>query len=627
MVRSEDRAFIRPRRFVALGLAILMVFTALTVRLYDLQVMNGARYRVLSEQNRVLRIPVAAERGGITDRNGYVLARNVPGFAVTVLPIDLPRAKQPDLVAKLGAIVGRDPAEVSAIIDKQRIRNPYEPVKISAKPVGREIALVLSERPELFPSVRVEAQSIRSYPMATLYSPMVGYVGAITEEELAELKDQGYLPTDIIGRTGLELQYEQYLRGTYGWREIERDAAQREIKTLAYRPPVAGNTVVLTLDRKLQDLLDAELRRGVEEDRFTQAVGIAMDPQNGEILAMVSIPGYDNNWFVQGITPEQMAQLNGDDRRPLVNKAVGDIYPPGSTFKMVTGLAALSAGTATRNTAVNVSSNVMTVSGSQFFDWRQHGLVSFVDGFARSSDIYFYTLAGGSPMAPDVVGAGPENLAKYGRMLGFGARTGIDLPGEARGIMPDPAWKLATFDEPWTIGNTYHASIGQGFVAVTPIQLLNAYAAVANGGTLYTPRLLKEVRDPSGKVVRTEEAKVTRKLDMRAEDLRLIREAARKVVSSGYAPMQNPRLPIAGKTGTAEFGQSSGKDSAGRNKLGFHNWFVSFLPQQDNTDPTARIAMVVFTYDSSRALCDVCVNPAVTVTQRVLESYVLGSTP
>lgn len=627
MVRSEDRAFIRPRRFVALGLAILMVFTALTVRLYDLQVMNGARYRVLSEQNRVLRIPVAAERGGITDRNGYVLARNVPGFAVTVLPIDLPRAKQPDLVAKLGAIVGRDPAEVSAIIDKQRIRNPYEPVKISAKPVGREIALVLSERPELVPSVRVEAQSIRSYPMATLYSPMVGYVGAITEEELAELKDQGYLPTDIIGRTGLELQYEQYLRGTYGWREIERDAAQREIKTLAYRPPVAGNTVVLTLDRKLQDLLDAELRRGVEEDRFTQAVGIAMDPQNGEILAMVSIPGYDNNWFVQGITPEQMAQLNGDDRRPLVNKAVGDIYPPGSTFKMVTGLAALSAGTATRNTAVNVSSNVMTVSGSQFFDWRQHGLVSFVDGFARSSDIYFYTLAGGSPMAPDVVGAGPENLAKYGRMLGFGARTGIDLPGEARGIMPDPAWKLATFDEPWTIGNTYHASIGQGFVAVTPIQLLNAYAAVANGGTLYTPRLLKEVRDPSGKVVRTEEAKVTRKLDMRAEDLRLIREAAREVVSSGYAPMQNPRLPIAGKTGTAEFGQSSGKDSAGRNKLGFHNWFVSFLPQQDNTDPTARIAMVVFTYDSSRALCDVCVNPAVTVTQRVLESYVLGSTP
>ncbi|HET7700754.1 MAG TPA: penicillin-binding protein 2 [Candidatus Limnocylindria bacterium] len=623
-MRSEDRAFIRPRRFVALGLAILMVFTALTVRLYDLQVMNGARYRVLSEQNRVLRIPVAAERGGITDRNGYVLARNVPGFAVTVLPIDLPRAKQPDLVAKLGAIVGRDAAEVSAIIDKQRIRNPYEPVKVSAKPVGREIALVLSERPELFPSVRVEAQSIRSYPMATLYSPMIGYVGAITEEELAELKDHGYLPTDIIGRTGLELQYEQYLRGTYGWREIERDAAQREIKTLAYRPPVAGNTVVLTLDRRLQDLLDAELRKGVEEDRFTQAVGIAMNPQNGEILAMVSIPGYDNNWFVQGITPEQMRSLNTDDRRPLVNKAVGDIYPPGSTFKMVTGLAALTAGTATRNTVVNVSSQVMTVSGSQFYDWRAHGSVDFVNAFAHSSDIYFYTLGGGSPVAPGVRGVGAEDLGRYGRMLGFGARTGIDLPGEARGIMPDPAWKIATLDEEWTIGNTYHASIGQGFVAVTPIQLLNAYAAVANGGTLYTPRLLKEVRDATGKVIHVQEPKVTRKLDMKAEDLRLIRESARRVVTIGHAYMPNLKLPIAGKTGTAEFGESAGRDSAGRNKLGFHNWFVSFVPQQDNADPTAQIAMAIFTYDSSKSLCELCLNPAVGITQRVYEAYLGG---
>ena len=624
MVRSEDRAFVRPRRFIAMGLAILVVFTALTARLYDLQVTNGARYRVLSEQNRVLRLPVAAERGGITDRNGYVLARNIPGFAVTVLPIDLPRAKQADLAAKLGAIVGRDPAEVSTIIDKQRIRNPYEPVKVSTKPVAREIALVLSERPELFPSVRVEAQSIRSYPSATLYSPMIGYVGAITEEELAELKDQGYLPTDIIGRTGLELQYEQYLRGTYGWREIERDAAQREIKTLAYRPPVAGNTVVLTLDRKLQDLLDAELRKGVEEDRFTQAVGIAMNPQNGEILAMVSIPGYDNNWFVQGITPDQMRSLNTDDRRPLVNKAVGDIYPPGSTFKMVTGLAALTAGTATRNTVVNVSSQVMTVSGFQFYDWRAHGTVNFVDGFAHSSDIYFYTLGGGSPMAPGVRGVGADDLGRYGRMLGFGARTGIDLPGEARGIMPDPAWKIAALDEEWTIGNTYHAAIGQGFVAVTPIQLLNAYAAVANGGTLYTPRLLKEVRDSTGKVIHVQEPKVTRKLDMKAEDLRLIRESARRVVTIGHAYMPNVKLPIAGKTGTAEFGESAGKDSAGRNKLGFHNWFVSFVPQQDNTDPTAQIAMAIFTYDSSRSLCELCLNPAVGVTQRVYEAYLGG---
>lgn len=624
MVRTEARAFVRPRRFVAVGVAIVVVFSALTVRLWDLQVVSGTYYRSLSEQNRVLRVPVEADRGRIVDRNGYVLAQNIPGFAVMVLPIDLPKTDEPVLVSELGAILGRDPAVIRGIIDDQRTRNPYEPVKVSGKPVARDTALLLAERAELFPGVTITAESIRDYPDAVLYAPVLGYVGPITEEELAAKKEKGYLPTDIVGRTGLEWEYERYLRGTYGWREIERDAAQREIKTLAFTPPVTGNSVVLTIDDRLQKLLEAELRKGVEAGRFTQAVGVAMNPQNGEILAMVSIPSYDSNWFVQGITPDQMKLLNGDDRRPLVNKAIGDIYPPGSTFKLVTGLTALTVGTATRDTTVNVSSNVMSVSGSNFFDWTVHGVVNFLNGFARSSDIYFYTLAGGSPLAPNVVGAGPDNIAKYGRMLGFGAPTGIDLPGEAAGIMPDPAWKQTTLGEPWTIGNTYQEAIGQGFVAVTPIQLLNAYAAVANGGTLYTPHLLKEVRDANGTVVYTQAPKVTRKLDMKPEDLRLIREAARRVVTIGMAPMPNAKLPIAGKTGTAEFGESSGKDSAGRNKLGFHNWFVSFLPQQDNTDPTAQIAMAIFTYDSSKGLCEFCLNPAVGISQRVYEAYVLG---
>jgi penicillin-binding protein 2 len=623
-MRAPDRSFVRPRRFIAMGLAILVVFTSLTVRLYDLQVLNGARYRTLAEQNRVLRLPVPAERGSITDRNGYVLARNTPGFGITVLPVDLPRGKQDQLASQLGAVIGRDPSELTKLIDQQRIRNPYEPVKVSGKPIDRNTALLLAERPELFPGVNVVAESIRTYPDAVLYSPVIGYTGPITEDELDALRDQGYLPTDDIGRTGLEYQYEQYLRGTYGWREIERDAAQREIKTLAFAPPVTGGSVVLTIDDRLQKLLDGELRKGVDEDRFTQAVGVAMNPQTGEILAMVSIPGYDNNWFIQGITNKQMAQLNGDDRHPLVNKAIGDIYPPGSTFKMVTALSALTAGTATRNTVVNVSSTVMTVSGFNFYDWRAHGPLNLVDGYAHSSDIYFYTLAGGGPMGPGITPVGPDNIYKYGSMLGFGAKSGIDLPGETAGIMPSPAWKLATFDEEWSIGNTYHEAIGQGYVAVTPMQLLNAYAAVANGGTLYTPHLLKEVRDVDGKVVYTQAPVVTRKLAMSQEDLRTIREGARKVVTSGHAPMPGAKLPIAGKTGTAEFGASSGKDSAGRNKLGFHNWFVSYLPQQDNTDPTAQIAMVIFTYDSSKSLCELCLNPAIGISQRVYEAYVLG---
>ena len=619
-MRQDPRAFIPVRRFIAFGVAIFLVFSTLTVRLYDLEILRGDYYHVLSEQNRIVRLPVPAERGGIVDRTGYVLARNIPGFAISVIPVDLPRAREEELSQRLGSLLTLPSDSVGDTIRAQRIRNPYEPVRISKTPVPREIALAVTERAELFPGVRVDPESIRFYVDGTLYAPVLGYTGPITEPEFEKLKQSGYLGNDDIGRTGIEDVYEQYLRGTYGWREIERDAALREIKTLALQRPTVGDTVVLTIDDRLQKLLDSELRKGVDEDKFTQAVGVAMNPQNGEILAMVSIPGYDNNMFARGITTAELAALNGDDRHPLVNKAIGDRYPAGSTFKMITGLSALSEGTATRDTVVNVSASSFSVSGTTFYDWRQHGSLDFVHGFAHSSDIYFYTLAGGTPFAPNVHGVGPEAIAKYARMLGFGAPTGIDLPNEDGGIMPDPQWKLATFDEPWTIGNTYQEAIGQGFVAVTPLQLLNAYAAVANGGTLWQPHVLKQVTDAAGNSAPLPEWK-SRKLAMTQENLRLIRESARRVVTIGHAYMPNLKIPIAGKTGTAEFGASTGKDSAGRNKLGFHNWFVSFVPQADNTDPTAQIAMVIFTYDSSKSLCELCLNPAVGMTQRILERY------
>ena len=621
---ERPRPFIRPYRFIAVGVVVAFMISILTVRLWDLQIVQGDHYRSLAENNRLLRLPVAADRGIIVDRNGKVLVRNIPGFAVSIVPIDLPKARENDIVLAIAKLVGRDGDEALKAVADQRVRNPYEPVKISTKPISRDTALLLTERSEVYPGVRIDAESVREYVEGPLYSPIIGYTGPITEDELQAKQDLGYLPTDAIGRTGLEWEYEQYLRGQYGWREIERDASQREIKTLAQTPPQPGGNVVLTIDDRLQNLLATELNAGVNADAFTQAVAVAMNPQNGEILAMVSTPSYDNNMFVRGITQPELDALNSDDRHPLVNKAVGEIYPPGSTFKMVTALSALTAGTATRNTVINVSSLSINVSGTSFFDWRVHGPLNLVDGYAHSSDIYFYTLAGGSPMSSTVQGVGPDNIAKYGRMLGFGAPTGIDLPGEAAGIMPDPAWKEQTFGEPWSIGNTYHEAIGQGYVAVTPIQLLNAYAAVANGGTLYVPHLLKQVVDAQGNTIMTKQPEVIRKLAMSADDLRTMREGARKVVTSNHAPMPNAKLWIAGKTGTAEFGLSSGKDSAGRNKLGFHNWFVSYLPQQDNTDPTAQIAMVVFTFDSSRGLCETCLNPAIAISQRVYEAYVLG---
>jgi penicillin-binding protein 2 len=468
--------------------------------------------------------------------------------------------------------------------------------------------------------VNVSADALRSYVDPMLYSPILGYVGAINADELAQHKDQGYLLQDTIGKTGVEWEYEKYLRGALGWREVERDAAQRELRTLALAPPTPGDDLVLTIDDRLQKLLYDELDQGVKADKFTQAVGIALDPNNGEILAMVSIPAYDDNAFIQGVTTAQMKAWNSDDRHPLVNKAIGDIYPPGSTFKLVTGLSALQTGVATAHTIVNVSSLFLDVGGYRFYDWRVHGPLDFIGGFANSSDIYFYTLGGGNPNTGQR-GAGPEAIAKYGRMLGFGSPTGVDLPGEAGGIMPDPEWKLATFNEPWTIGNTYHESIGQGYVAVTPLQLLNAYASVANGGTVYRPHLLKQVRSADGKTVITPPPVIERKLDIKPEYLQLIREGARRAVDIGHAYMPDQKLPIAGKTGTAEFGQSTGVDYAGRQKLGFHNWFVSFAPATEDGSVSAQIAMIIFTFDSSRSLCDVCYNPAVGMTQKIIETY------
>ncbi|MFN2520678.1 MAG: penicillin-binding protein 2 [Candidatus Limnocylindria bacterium] len=619
-MKSAPRHEPQRRRFAAVAFAIVAVFVILGVRLWDLQIVHGGYYQQLAEQNRVLRLPIEADRGVILDRSGRVLVRNVPGFAASVLPIDVPVAAEIPLAERLGALVVRDGKDVLEAIQGQRTRNPYEPVKVSVRPLPRETALLLVERPELFPGVRVEAESIRRYEDPALYAPVLGYVGRIDEDELASRRDAGYLPSDLIGRTGIERVYERYLRGQYGWREVERDAAQREIKTLAEIPPTPGGNVVLTIDDKLQKLIAAEIDKGMAAGAFTQGVGIAMNPQNGEVLAMVTTPAYDNNAFVRGITPAELASLAGDDRHPLVNKAVGEIYPPGSTFKMITGVSALQEGVANRNTIVNVSSNVLQVGSYKFFDWRAHGVLDFVNGFAHSSDIYFYTLAGGNPNTGRA-GVGPDAIARYGRMLGFGAPTGIDLPGEAAGIMPDPAWKQQTFEEPWTIGNTYQEAIGQGYVAATPLQLLSAYAAVANGGTVFRPRLLKDVVDTGGNVIFQPTPEVARKLDVSQENLRLIREAARRVVTIGHASMPNAKLPIAGKTGTAEFGPSAGRDSAGRELLGFHNWFVSFLPKADNPDPTADIAMVIFTFNSSKNLCELCLNPAVAMTQRIYEAY------
>jgi penicillin-binding protein 2 len=623
LTRSTNRSGLSRSRVGAFAFVVVAALTVLSVRLYDLQVLRGAHYRELAEQNRLLRLPVPAERGVIYDRNDVILVRNVPGFVVTVLPADLPAQRQPDVVRRLAELLRAPAEEISTLLESGRARSPYETVAVTRRPVERELALLIEERRAELPGVRVEATSVRQYADGPLYSPVIGYVGPLSQDEYFELRAGGYLPDDLIGRTGVERVYEEDLRGRIGVREVERDAAQREIKVLAERPALAGGSLVLTIDDRLQRIIATDLDQAIRDKKMLAGVGIAMNPQNGEILALVSIPSYDNNLFVRGVSSAEMTSLNADRARPLVNKAIGEIFPPGSTFKLVTGLAALNEGVASRNTVINVSSSVLRVNGWSYYDWRAHGRLNFVEGFAHSSDIYFYTLGGGNPYTGQR-GVGADKMAEYGRLLGFGAPTGIDLPGEARGILPDPRWKLEELGEEWTIGNTYHMAIGQGFDAVTPLQLLQAYAAVANGGTVYRPHVLKEVREPNGALRYAKPAEAVRQLPVRPENLRLLRESMRRVVTIGHAWMPNAKLPIAGKTGTAEFGLS-----ADGKPLAFHNWFVSYLPNYDSPDAPAEIAMVIFAYSSStNCFAAFCPNPAVSVTQHVYETYYSsGQTP
>src|SRR5207245_3933774 len=267
---ERSRAFVRPYRFIAVGAVVAFLLGVLTVRLWDLQIVQGAHYRSLAEENRLLRLPVAADRGIIVDRTGKVLVRNIPGFAVSVVPIDLPKANENALAFRLAQLLGRDGADVLKAIDDQRARNPYEPAKISTKPISRDVALLLAERAEVYPGVRIDAESVREYVEGPLYSPIIGYTGPITEDELTTLRDQGYLPTDQIGRTGLEWEYEEYLRGTYGLREIVRDASQRELKTLAQTPSQPAANVRLTVRDPLQHVLATDICAAVAKAASTQ---------------------------------------------------------------------------------------------------------------------------------------------------------------------------------------------------------------------------------------------------------------------------------------------------------------------------------------------------------------------
>jgi penicillin-binding protein 2 len=573
-------------RFAVFGIAVALVLTGLGARLFYLQVARGGYYTGLAQENRVVLQPLPAPRGLMTDRAGRALVTNVPAFAVKVRPADMPFTRRDAIVDRLAGLLEMTPADIKETLDK----NPgsrFELVRI-ASDVPADVARIISEEHLDLPGVEVGVEARREYPFGALLGQVLGYTGAVTAEDIDKLKEKGYLNDDLLGRTGVEAIYEDALRGTYGLEQVERDVSGRKLRVLStVREAVPGHSLELSIDVKTQREAEKALRWGMELAGLKRGVAVVMNPQTGEILALVSLPGYDNNLFARGISNTDFKRLLNDADRPLLNHAISEQYPPGSTYKLVTAAGALADGKITPETRL-MTKPYLQLDSYKFYEWNRSGWgpLNIYDGFGHSSDTFFYQVAGM---------LGIDRLAHWAREFGFGARTGIDLPAEARGTVPTNAWKMALFGERVFPGETYQAGIGQGYDTVTPLQLLNAYSALANGGKLLQPQVVRRVVAADGSVVRDFKPKLLRRLNIDPEVLETMRVAARRVVTIRHTyNLADLPLVVAGKSGTAEFGK---RDKQGR--LPFHSWFAAFVPKNGNAaKPDSELAVLAFAYDS-----------------------------
>ena len=520
----------------------------------------------------------------------------MPAYSVRIRPGYLPESRRSDVVTKLAGLLGVPALEINVAID----RNPgsrFDPVRI-ARDIPRPIADLIAESAPELPGVEVAIETRRQYLEGPLLAQVLGFTGPVSAEQL-KAKPHEYLPQDTVGKAGVEVSYERELRGRVGVQVVDRDAAGRTVRVGApIREAVSGASLTLTIDTRDQRHAQAALEWGMSAAGLKRGVLIAMNPQTGEVLAMVSLPTYDDNVFSGGISASNFASLANDPSRPLTNHAVQGQFPPGSTYKLVTGTGGLADRKITPATRL-MTRAYLTLGRTRFYDWNRRGFgaCDIRCGFGHSSDTFFFQVAGM---------LGIDRLAYWADQYGFGQPTGIDLPGEVGGIVPSNAWKREVFGLPVYPGEVYQAGIGQGYDAVTPIQLITAYAALANGGKVLRPQVVREIRDADGNLVRPYTVRVARRLPASPSVLAEMRRAARNVVllRHTYNLVELPII-VAGKSGTAEFGTRDGKG-----RLPFHSWFVGFVPKDPRAAPDDRnglkavsrtdseLVVLAFAYDS-----------------------------
>ena len=639
-------------RLWALRIITIIIFVVLLGQLARLQFFQGAGYQQEAVVNRTRVVRVKAPRGIIYDRDGRILARNTAIYNIVLIPAELPddpdyaisqqkrRALYQELydiiteklsqlqptpiptplppdpdVNRLVIEASRPPQpsvltvdEMDQLVLERELGSAFLPIVVGAN-LPREVALAVAEETYRLPGVELQLQPRREYPSGLYTSHIIGYMGPIPEEDEQLYAEKGYAPDAWVGWSDLEFQYEDVLHGKPGVRVLEVDVKGKEQRVVGEpTQPVPGHNLILSIDLELQQIMFEELLKGVNPKRSHSAAAVAVDPRTGYVLGMVSLPSYDNNVFADGITEEEYRTIVESPGYPLLDHAISGIYPPGSTFKLVPAAASLQEGIITRKTILNAPGIIYLPNrnfpdnprlAQPFVCWiyksgGEHGDINVVQALAVSCDIFFYKIGGGWPVA-DFEGLGVETLAEYARLFGYGELSGIDLPGENAGLVPDPKWKRIAKGERWVTGDTYNMAIGQGDVLATPLQVTMMTAAVANDGVLYRPQVVVAMTDAENRLVQFNRPVVRRELPISSENLEIVRQGMWMAVNEewGTAPDASllPEIDVAGKTGTAEFFDPQlGRDLAGN--LPTHAWFTAFAPYE-----APEIALTVFVYN------------------------------
>ena len=564
------------------AILVIFVFICLSMRIWYLQILKWQYLTGLSENNRVRMVSLPAYRGTIKDRNGETLVSIRPSFNLYITPEDAgDSGSSLDLLAKK---IKFKRGKLKKSIGREK---SFKDILIKAD-ISREEVAFIEENNMRLPGIKIKAEPLRNYVYKDLMSHTLGYLGEISKSKLKNTNNLFYSQGDFVGKNGLENIFESTLRGKKGHKEVEVDVSGRELKTIRRLPSESGNNLILTLDVKVQ----AELEKAMTStpEKIVNGSAVVIKVQTGEILAIASKPTFDPNEFAEGITSGSWRKLINDEMHPLQNRSIHSQYPPGSTYKIAVAYAALEEGVIDPETTIYCPGHFKLGRG-RYRCWKKsgHGAVNLHDALVQSCDVYFYTL--GHRM-------GIDTLARYAKKFGFGTPAGIGLSREKSGLVPSTQWKLKNRKKAWLLGETISASIGQGYNLVTPLQQANMMAAVANGGMLLKPYIVKRIEEPGGTTIKEFFPEIRGKIAGSSENLEVIRKALRDVVNGVRGTGKRSRLKniiVSGKTGTVQVVRMKSNEELEKEdevpyKYRDHAWFVAFAPYEK---PEIAVAVLV----------------------------------